>query len=85
MSLPEPNLSHKRPRDELTEKLIQEALEDEQRRKREKKGLAPVGTGPGTIFALCARACCFAVLFRKRPLRCYALILPPRDPTPNPQ
>jgi hypothetical protein len=47
-SMPEPEV-HKRPRDELTERLIKEALEDEQRRKREKKGLPPdaVGTGPG--------------------------------------
>jgi hypothetical protein len=44
--LPEPEV-HKRPRDELTERLIAEALEDEARRKREKKGLPPVGTGPG--------------------------------------
>lgn len=46
MSMPEPEV-HKRPRDELTERLIQEALEDEARRKREKKGLPPPGTGPG--------------------------------------
>jgi hypothetical protein len=44
--MPEPEVS-KRPRDELTDRLIKEALEDEQRRKREKKGLPPVGTGPG--------------------------------------
>jgi hypothetical protein len=49
MSLPEPDLSNKRPRDELTDRLIQEALEDEQRRKREKKGLPPVGTAPGAL------------------------------------
>ncbi|KIZ04688.1 hypothetical protein MNEG_3275 [Monoraphidium neglectum] len=47
MSMPEPEVS-KRPRDELTDRLIKEALEDEQRRKREKKGLPPVGTGPVT-------------------------------------
>lgn len=47
MSMPVPDISgSKRPRDELTDRLIKEALEDEQRRKREKKGLPPIGTGP---------------------------------------
>ncbi|GBF95150.1 hypothetical protein Rsub_07734 [Raphidocelis subcapitata] len=42
MSMPIPEIDS-RPRDELTDRLIKEALEDEERRKRAKKGLPPQG------------------------------------------
>jgi hypothetical protein len=49
MSLPVPDVG-KRPRDDLTDALIQEALQEEQERKRQKK--AQQGKGPSWVVPL---------------------------------